>query len=269
MNKIVFIDFGIFMFRAIFSWRKNRDIIPTYTTLNMILSSLAKVGINKEDKVIIAVDSPEGSWRRDLDGQYKSNRKENRESYEDIDWEYLFVKFNNMISRLDLSTPFNIITLPKIEADDIISVGVRFFSDKECIIISYDSDFEQLLSLKNVKIFSPLSKKYKIVKDPFKSLVSKINKESTDNLLTPVLNEQDFDTRQTLVNLLNLPEYIESEIEKTLKQLPEQKSYNIELFPFQSLIKRMNNLDNIKNIVKYSDSLKKKRKKGKQIILEE
>ena len=151
-TKIVFLDWGVFMHRAIFGWENNKTISPTYTCLSMLIANLKRVGVHPDDIIIVAVDSPKGSWRRDVDSQYKANRKAAREKHEDIDWQLMFNKFDNLLENLKVSTPFHIIRIDKLEADDIIAYGVKYYKDKECVVISTDSDFEQLAAYKNVKL---------------------------------------------------------------------------------------------------------------------
>ena len=194
MRKVVFIDFGIFQFRSIYAWRNNRAIPPTYTALNMIISSLKKIGVDPDDELIIAVDSEKGSWRKDFDSNYKADRKEKREQQTDIDWTEIFNSFDELLDTLKYTSPFHIIKIDRMEADDIIAVGCRTFKDNECIIVSYDQDFEQLCALENVKLFSPIKKfkgkngGYKQVKSPYAVLAKKIGKEASDNLINPILN---------------------------------------------------------------------------------
>jgi len=162
------------------------------------------------------------------------------------------------------------------EADDIASVACRYFKDKEIILVSYDSDWEMLWHYDNVKIFSIL-KKYKGIKgsykvkpdnfNAFKLLSKKIEKETTDNLVNPILNEEDYENRKVIVNLLELPEFIESQIVEEFEKLKD-KDDNLDLIPYKSLREKLGNLYNDKaKIINYKScverELKKKLKKKK------
>ena len=195
-GKVILIDFGITMFTAIFAWYSHKQGTPCYTAITMILSNLKKVGLDKEDLVIIAVDSS-SNWRKDVDVNYKANRKEGREKY-DIDWDKQFEDFAGLLLNLKMYTPFHVLKVNKMEADDIIAYGVRKFKDRECVIISSDSDYEQLAVFDNVKIFSPKSKRYKHIDDPHAILAKKIQKETADNLITEIITEQDCQTRNMI-----------------------------------------------------------------------
>lgn len=269
MEKLIVIDFNIFSFRATFAWRKNREMPLEYIILNMILSALTKIGVNPQDEIIISVDG-KGNWRRDYEKGYKANRKEFRESFEDLNWEEIFEKFNKVKEWLDKGTDWHIIQLEKIEADDIASASCRYYKNKEIILVSYDKDWEMLLHYPNVKIFSIL-KKYKSKKgaykvpspnfSAYKLLTSKIKKEATDNLVNEVKNDKDYENRKICVNLLELPEYIESQIKNEFDKLSEKKS-DITEIPFKSIQERIGKLYNEKDkIVTYDDCVKYEEKK--------
>jgi 5'-3' exonuclease len=236
-NKVVFIDWGVYLHRAIFSWRNRQKIPATYTALSMLIGDLKRVALTPDDIVIIAVDSPKGSWRKEIDSNYKANRKKNREAHEDINWTEQFAKFDNLLINLNKSTPFFICKIDKLEADDIIAYGIKYFKDNENIIISSDTDYEQLASYPNLKLFSPISKKYKTVKNPHKILAKKIKKEAGDNLTSPILTEEDFEKRKMIVDLIHLPSEIEERVKNELDKL-ELKDFNLELLQFKSLRER-------------------------------
>jgi hypothetical protein len=123
---------------------------------------------------------------------------------------------------------------------------------------------EQLLARPNVKIFSPLSKKYKVGINPYKALAEKEVLEKSDNLINPILNEKDFDRRDLLVNLLELPEFIEQKLEPRFRNL-EPKEGDADEFPFNGLRTKYRNLCSDKSkLVTMEMSAKKKKKKVKK-----
>jgi len=129
--------------RAIFCWRNTKQIPPEYTALNMIISALIKVGATLKDKIVLACDG-RGNWRKAYESKYKANRKEYRESFEDIDWNDMWKRFNDLLFKIDKALPFYIIKIDRIEADDIASCIVRTFKDNPIVLVSYDSDWELL-----------------------------------------------------------------------------------------------------------------------------
>jgi hypothetical protein len=230
----------------------------------MILANLLRIGVNPQDEIMIACDYGH-SWRKQFDENYKANRKALREGYTDVNWTEMFGKMNTLLQKLDYATDWQVLREDSIEADDWFAVASKVFSDRTVVIVSYDKDLEQLLVRDNVKIFSPLSKKYKIVKNGFAILASKINKEPSDNLINPVLNETDFDRRDLIVNLLDLPPFISDKLEAKLKTL-QPKDENVEEFPFTSLREKYCSLYNDKSkIVTLEQSTEKKKKRKKKI----
>jgi len=219
-----------------------------------------RTGLSPNDIVIFACDSPKGSWRRDVDPAYKANRKGKRESFDDINWTEQFQSFAMLANNITEATPFYFLMADKLEADDIIAYGVRHFDDKECIIVSTDSDFEQLLAFPNVKLFSPVSKQYKFVKNPYQILAKKIKKETTDNLITPILTPEDYEKRKSIVSLLELPSQVEQAAAEALSQI-QPKEYDIEHFMFAILRERFHKLYNSDKVVKYNASKTKRKRK--------
>lgn len=271
-NKVILIDWGLFMHTAIFSTVKMTEMRPTYLVIRMIIASLMRVGVDKDDLVIIAVDG-RGNWRKDFDSAYKANRPAAREK-SGIDFPYWYKEFDKLLSKLNASTNFCSVKIPKMEADDIISYGVRYFKDNECVIISTDSDFEQLCTFDNVKILSPKTKRYKLIKNPHKILSKKIKREVADNLLTPITSEADYERRKTIVSLLKLPDFVEKQIEEEFEnglKYDINSEYDENLFPFPSLIEtfgKIYNSDKITTIEKcmaYEERRKKRNKKKKEV----
>ena len=203
---------------------------------------------------------------------YKANRKAYRQSHEEIDWKLMFRDFNELLYNLEKTSPFNIIKLDRMEADDIIAVACKYYKNNECIIVSYDKDYEQLCSLVNVKIFSPLVKMgakrggYKIIKNPWLVLAKKIDKEESDNLVNPILSEKDYDKRKMIVDLVDLPDFVIDAITPYLEKI-SNKEYNLNQMPFKTIREQFSSIYNSNNIVTYEDCIayeeKKKLKKKK------
>ncbi|GAF78975.1 unnamed protein product, partial [marine sediment metagenome] len=204
-DKVIILDWGIFMFRSIYSWRNNKQLPPEYTCLNMMTSCLKKIGIEPMDKIIVACDYGR-SWRKDVDKEYKANRKEIREKQTDIDWDDMFDKFNKLADKIQFGTDWHVVKEWRFEADDFMAVACRYFKNKEVVLVTFDQDVEQLAVYENVKIFSPLKKYkgknggYKYVKDPYKVLASKIEKEVSDNLNNPIVTKEDYEKREQIVS---------------------------------------------------------------------
>jgi len=257
-SRVLLVDWGYYMHTSIFAHRKAEFSTATDICLGMVFGDLKRLAITKEDIVIVAIDKGK-SWRKKVDTQYKSTRKEKRDSYKDIDWDIRYKEFNKLLVDIDINTPFHVIGDWGLEADDVISYGVRKFKDKECIILSVDGDFDQLFVFDNVKIFSPhpKRKKYKLPpKNPYSIIASKIRKEASDDLISPITSEKEYDARYKIINLLSLPEEVESKVARGFTVMPK-KTWNYEVFSSRGkwLAKNLYNIDPSK-IVKFEDSLK-------------
>lgn len=253
-QKVIFIDCGYYVHKSIFMWEKMK-IDHRYNFLNMIIGDLRKIELNKSDIIILAQDSPKGSWRKELDIKYKSSRKKKRESHVKIDWKKFFYEMDMFFKLLEEALPFYQIKIDKLEADDIIAYGVRYYKECEVIIMSIDSDFEQLYHFDNCKIFNPKNKVFKIVKNPQQILSKKIEKETSDDLIDPINTIEEYNTRKKIVSLITLPEFVEEKVKNEFDKIAG-KMYNLELIPYKNLRNRFNLIFDNNNVVKYEDSVK-------------
>ncbi len=269
-DKVIVLDFSIFMFRAIYSWRNNKQVTPEYTALSMIASCLKKIGIEPQDQIIVACDYGR-SWRKDVDKEYKANRKEAREKQTDIDWKNLFSRFNELIDKIQLGTSWHVVKEWHFEADDFMAVACRYYNDKEVVLVTFDKDVEQLAIYDNVKIFSPLKKYkgknggYKYVKDPYKVLASKIQKEVSDNLVNPIVTKEDYEKREEIVSLIKLPDSVEERIVSIYSNLKDKEQIDEQIMPYEIIKDRINALyNNKKDIVDYEKCINYKPRKRKK-----
>ena len=242
MNKVICIDSGFFQHKAIFAWvadKKRRleagnhepPMLSTYTYLNMIYATLKKIGIDKDDMIIVACDA-RNSWRKAFLEAYKGNRQGLRDASTLIDWDHHYLIMNKLEIQLDDTTNWHFIKLEKIfnyadlvltdigqklkiekygslaydiefgiESDDIQSVCPKFFLDKEVILVTIDKDLSQLVYYKNCKIFNPNLKSqtnkakkgfYEIINKPLQIIKKKIRSgDISDNILVDKKNNKD------------------------------------------------------------------------------
>lgn len=234
MSKIIVIDNGNIMFKAIFAFRNNYSIPATYTYMRMIIGYLKRLDLRPDDTVIIAQDYGK-SWRKDVDPTYKAQRKGGREQLESPEWwTELYKEFNNFFPKLEISLPWDFVKCYRCEADDVASVACRYYKDKEIILVSSDKDWEMLCQYENVKIFSPITKKFKEVKNPSKVLLEKIQGDISDNLLIKPTTEIEFEKRKKIVSLLELPDNIENPIREELQKLLPKNLY-LQKIPYNSI----------------------------------
>lgn len=133
----------------------NGDIgLIRHLVLNTIRSLTAKYK-REYGETVIATDTG-SSWRKQQFPQYKANRAKNREK-SSLDWNLIFIALDQIKDELIHFYPGKVISIPTIEADDII--GRLTQNAKEpVVIISPDSDMRQLLN-SSVMQYSPLLKK--------------------------------------------------------------------------------------------------------------
>ncbi len=312
MNKVVVIDSGFFMHKAIYAWagdKKRRleagnDEPPmksTYTYLNMIFGTLKKIGIDKDDRVIVACDA-RNSWRKAFLEEYKGNRQGLRDANKLIDWDYHYSIMNKLETQLDDTTNWCFIKLEKvfnyadlvltdvgekheiekygsisydtefgIESDDIQAIIPRFFLDKEVILVTIDEDLSQLAYYKNCKIFNPNLKSptnkakkgfYKIIDKPLSIVHKKVKSgDDSDNILVDKKNgtdtDRDVDIRRFIINLLELPDFVEKPVLKALQELDYNKKVLYDQLPFpNSLGQRFDTIYESKDIRTWEQSIK-------------
>lgn len=303
-TKIILLDWGYFLHSSIYNRnaliaRKNKlesegktaqaeklFILPsTYTCMTMVIGQLKKIGVNADydDKVIICCDA-RNSWRKDINLNYKATRKGLREQATFINWTKEFAMMDNLLEKLNNSSPFIILKIDRLEADDLIAVATEHYKDNECIIVASDHDYDQLLSRDNVKLFSPHPKSklipYRILdldknkekQKAYKSLMKKISgKEVSDNLLTEAMNEIDNDKREQIVSLLKLPEWVNVIANNALDEIDitDKGEWNLEDFS-NGIRKRALDIYKTDKVVSYElcrerklrKEVKAKKKKG-------
>ena len=288
MPKLILFDCAIATHKSIFNrgqtiklikegkLPKNTFCPPTsYIYMGMIISALKKVGVAHDDMIIFGLEDK--SWRKDICATYKAQRKEYRDSFEHINWKEQYEEINKINEQLNQSTPFYFIRIPKCEFDDIASVSCRFFKDKDIVIVSGDSDLEQLCYYPNVKIFSLWQKykgvkgAYKEVKNPLKIIHDKVTKgDIGDNILIDKNNDTPEDAQlwKDLVSLLELPDFIENPVLEVLQTIGP-KTYDESKLPFpNSLAKKFYDIYDPIHTITFDDMLayqegKEKRKKNK------
>lgn len=275
MSKVIVIDWSIFLHKAIFCLRHNPSIPATYNCLNMILGMLYRIGVDPDDTIVVALDA-RNSWRKDYETAYKGDRKEKKKA-SGIDWDYWYGEFDRLEQSLNAGLDWHFIRSPRCEADDVMAVCCRYFKDQEVILMTHDADLHQMYIYDHVKIFSTMTKEWR-PKPPAFDLTrlqsEKIYKEATDNMVTPILSEEDFNTRKMCVDLISLPEWVEEAIGKELDKVGP-KDLNISSVPFKSLhLKIANVYNDTSKIINYDaqvakDEAKVLKEKNKKIAVKE
>jgi 5'-3' exonuclease len=269
---------SVLAFKSIFNmelglkYKKSGDIsLPaSYTYVSSLISCLKKINVTSNTLTLLCLDDK--SWRKNLCADYKANRKEAREKHTLIDWQTEFDAISKINSQLDYATPFHILRIPQCEADDIASVATRIFKDKEIILATIDVDWHMLAYYQNVKIFNlnfktPKGKGgyVKVTNEEALNILEKKCRlgDKGDNVLVyPNEDENDAELRRVLVNLLELPEFVEKPITEVLTTLPHKTEIKWGELPFQnSLAKRFQEIYDPQFKIDYNYCVKLKEKR--------
>lgn len=118
MSKVIVLDWGIFIHRAIFASVNNPNVPSTFTCMAMILGCLKRIGIEPDDTVIVAVDYLR-SWRREFEDSYKADRATKRKE-SPIDFKEQYRQFNELLEQLISATSWHFIKIEHLETDEIL-----------------------------------------------------------------------------------------------------------------------------------------------------
>lgn len=186
---MILIDLSQIMYSTIFQNMKgglNEDLARSmiFTTL---LSHKKNFG-QKYGAPVLAMDSREGYWRKEVFPYYKAGRSESR-SESDMDWEAIFKIINTVSSEIEECLPWKTIRYSKAEGDDIIGVLGMKYGDLPTLILSSDKDYKQLHYKKGIRQYSPMGKSWVATSDPKRELEELIihgdGGDGIPNILSP------------------------------------------------------------------------------------
>lgn len=168
---MILIDLSQTLFSVLFQNQKNglsKDLARGM--IFMTLLSYKKQFSQRFGAPVLAIDSRDGYWRRDIFEGYKANRKRDRESNDKVDWEMFFDIAQTVTAELQEVLPWKTVYVPKAEADDIIAVLATQFGDKPTLILSSDKDYKQLHTKEGIAQYSPIMKKWINTDNPKRDL---------------------------------------------------------------------------------------------------
>jgi 5'-3' exonuclease len=123
--------------------------------LNSILGARKKF---KDYETVLCIDA-RTYWRKEVFPYYKAQRKAAREA-STFDWTTFFAQRNLILNEIKNVFPYKIIEIDSAEADDIIGV-LAAEATIPTVIYAEDNDFNQLAKNPNVRLYSPIKKKFK------------------------------------------------------------------------------------------------------------
>ena len=182
---MILIDLSqIMVASTMMSMGKEESEVDIDMVRHMILNSLRMYRSKYYDEygeLVLCCDGRH-SWRREHFPQYKAARKSSREA-DKRDWTQIFGCLDTIKSELKEFFPYKYIQIDEAEADDIIGVLARQSGSEKVMIISGDKDFIQLQTYKNVKQYSPITKKLVTAANPYNYLKEHIMRgDSSDGI---------------------------------------------------------------------------------------
>jgi len=180
---MILIDLSqIMVASTMMSMGKEQSQVDIDMVRHMVLNSLRmyRSKYHEEYGELVLCCDGRHSWRREYFSQYKAARKTNRDA-DSRDWSQIFGCLDTIKSELKEFFPYKYLEIDEAEADDIIGVLARKSGTEKVMIISGDKDFIQLQIYKNVKQYSPITKKLIVDRDPAKYLKEHIMRGDTSD----------------------------------------------------------------------------------------
>jgi len=182
---MILIDLSqIMVASTMMSMGKDQSEVDIDMVRHMILNSLRMYRskyYEEYGELVLCCDGRH-SWRREHFPQYKASRKSSRDA-DKRDWSQIFGCLDTIKSELKEFFPYKYIQIDESEADDIIGVLARNAGTEKVMIISGDKDFIQLQVHKNVKQYSPITKKLITDRNPANYLKEHIMRgDSSDGI---------------------------------------------------------------------------------------
>ena len=132
-----------------------------YNFFNVIKATIEEYSA---DKVYFVLDGKPKA-RKEIYPEYKANRKINEQDPEEVlYWENFHRQKRKIISLAKENLPITVVYHPDEEADDVIYhlCKTKCSSNDDIVIISSDSDYIQIINeMENVRLYNPVSKKYR------------------------------------------------------------------------------------------------------------
>jgi hypothetical protein len=158
--------------------------------LNTIRTYVKKFRDSHGPEIVIACDNY-NYWRKEYFPNYKASRKKNREA-SGHDWASIFESLNKIKEELKQHSPYKVLDIESVEADDIIGVlAVKYSPQQKIMILSSDKDFVQLQRFNNVEQYSPILKKIISEKNPERQLKELIIRGDRNDGIPNILSSDD------------------------------------------------------------------------------
>lgn len=227
--------------------RQDSEFAAAYGIKQTIMSLNYYFNKFNPDSLVIAFDSY--NWRKDYtkDDICVSKRPYKNRPPKDPD---MMARFREFCEILKTNTSIICLQRDGLEADDLIAGFVQKYSNDECVILSKDKDFKQLLSLDNVSIYNTNKKEFITIDEPVDYMMFKmfVRGDSGDNISSAYPNVREtkikkaFEDKFEYVNFMNQTwskkSEDENEITYRVGDLFEENKLLIDLFNQPECVRR-------------------------------
>ena len=162
---------------------------------------------NDYGDMVLCYDS-HNYWRTELFPNYKAARKTKQQS-SDIDWSHVYRLFDIVKKEIADNFKYASVEIPRLEADDIISViSSEYHGVDKILIVSADKDFQQLQKYSSVDQYSPARKDMLVCEDPEGFLIEHtIRGDSSDGVPNVLSDSDTFVTEGKKQKIMNAKRY--------------------------------------------------------------
>lgn len=144
----------------------------------------------KYGEIVICCDSGD-VWRKDFFPYYKQGRSEGRK-ISDIPWNEVFSSFTKILNEIDESFPYKVISINRMEGDDIIAtLCLNKHPEEKMLIVSSDKDLLQLTKDNSVELYSHSKKHFVSHDNPILFLAEQILSGDKSDGIPNVLSDSD------------------------------------------------------------------------------
>lgn len=213
---MILIDTNQVIISAMFAESRGKPTFNKELVRHMVLNTIRKIKVNYRwdygSPIVLCYDGKD-TWRKKVFPYYKANRKTKRDN-SDFDWNAFFDFINELRDDIRKHFPYLVLHLDGCEGDDIIATLVKKYrgTGPPILIVSSDSDFNQLIHPKNVHRYDTLKKKL-------------ITEGITENDMW--LNIAEGDTSDGIPNVLSADDVL---VDPLKRQTPLTKKRYSEIF---------------------------------------
>lgn len=183
-QKVLLVDYHNLAMRNLFAQPYDPTDVSFVGYRVAMLTSIRKLARDfKPNRIIFCREAHDRNWRYDVYPEYKGNRAEARTSSV-VDFDAFFPIHEGLINSLEQCCKnCQFLTIPRLEADDLIALIVMNEPNWDITLVSTDKDFYQLHKYTNFKQWDPIKGEYITVINPAAALAEKIVRgDKSDNI---------------------------------------------------------------------------------------